>query len=145
MKFELRLCNLNKTEILTFINEVDLNEIVHVEGVPFDLKEEKLKFKYARKIRIREYQVKDYTTIMKLAIFGDLIDKVTEKAAHKIWYLKVVEYDFRRYLKTTEKLLVTVQPDLNIEVIDVDKNRRWKRFNQYQCCNPNYVSRFKKF
>ena len=84
MKFELLLLTLNKTEILTFINEVDLNETVHVDGVPFDLKEEKLKFKYARKIRIREYQVKDYTTIMKLAIFGDLIDKVTEKAAHKI-------------------------------------------------------------
>ena len=124
MKFELRLLTLNKTEILTFINEVDLNETVHVEGVPFDLKEEKLKFKDARKIRIREYKIKDYTTIMKLAIFGDLIDKVTEKAAHKILYLKVVKYDFRRYLKTTEKLLVIVQPDVNIEVIDVDKNRR---------------------
>ena len=122
MKFELRLLTLNKTEILTFINEVDLNETVHV--VPFDLKEEKLKFKDARKIRIREYKIKDYTTIMKLAIFGDLIDKVTEKAAHKILYLKVVKYDFRRYLKTIEKLLVTVQPDVNIEVIDVDKNRR---------------------
>ena len=78
MKFELRLLTLNKTEILTFINEVDLNETVHVEGVPFDLKEEKLKFKDARKIRIREYKIKDYTTIMKLAIFDDLIDKVTQ-------------------------------------------------------------------
>ena len=106
-KFEPRRFNLNNTEISTVIS-------VHVEGVLFDLKEEKLKFKEARKIRIPEYKVTDYTAIIKLEIFGDLIDKVT--------YLRVAIYHFKRYLKTTDNLSITVQPDLNIEV--TSKKRR---------------------
>ena len=34
------------------INETGLNEIVHIEGVVFDLKEEKVKFKDGREIII---------------------------------------------------------------------------------------------
>ena len=122
-KFEPRRFNLNNTEISKVIS-------VHVEGVLFDLKEEKLKFKEARKIRIPEYKVTDYTAIIKLEIFGDLIDKVTEKSAYKISYLRVAIYHFKWYLKTTDNLSITVQPGLNIEV--TSKKRRWKQFNQYQ-------------
>ena len=45
LEFEPRLLNLNITKISTIINETGLNEIVHIEGVVFDLKEEKVKFK----------------------------------------------------------------------------------------------------
>ena len=58
LEFEPRLLNLNITKILTIINETGLNEIVHIEGVIFDLKEE-------------------------LTIFGDLIDEVNENTSYK--------------------------------------------------------------
>ena len=48
LEFEPRLLNLNITKILTIINETGLNEIVHIEGVFFYLKDEKVKFKDAR-------------------------------------------------------------------------------------------------
>ena len=52
LAFEPRLLNLSITKILTIINETGLNEIVHIEGVVFDLKEEKVKFKDGREIII---------------------------------------------------------------------------------------------
>ena len=78
LEFEPRLLNLNITKISTIINETGLNEIVHIEGVVFDLKEEKVKFKDGREIRIQECKVKYDTTIITLTIFGDLIDEVNE-------------------------------------------------------------------
>ena len=45
LEFEPRLLNLTITKISTIINKTGLNEIVHIEGVVFDLKEEKVKFK----------------------------------------------------------------------------------------------------
>ena len=35
-----------------------------------------MKFKYGRKLRIQECKVKDDTAIIKLTMFGDLIDEV---------------------------------------------------------------------
>ena len=58
LEFEPRLLNLNITKILMIINETGLNEIVHIEGVVLDLKEE-------------------------LTIFGDLIDEVNENTSYK--------------------------------------------------------------
>ena len=78
------------------INETGLNEIVHIEGVVLDLKEE-------------------------LTIFGDLIDEVNENSPYKISYLRVAKYDYERQLKTTENSTVIIQPDLNIELTDADK------------------------
>ena len=52
LEFEPRLLSLNITKILTMISETGLNEIVHMEGVVFDLKEEKVKFKDGREIII---------------------------------------------------------------------------------------------
>lgn len=40
--------------ILTIINEIRLNKTVHIEEVLFSLKEEKVKFKDSRNIRIQE-------------------------------------------------------------------------------------------
>ena len=71
LEFEPRLLNLNITKILTIINETGLNEIVHIEGVVLDLKEE-------------------------LTIFGDLIDEVNENSPYKISYLRVAKYDYER-------------------------------------------------
>ena len=105
----------------TIINETGLNEITHIEGILFDLKEEKVKFKDGRGIRIQECKVKDDTVIMKLTIFGDLIDEVSENSSYKISYLRVAKYDYERYLKTTESSTVIIQPDLNIELTDIDK------------------------
>ena len=121
LEFEPRLLNLNITKISTIINETGLNEIVHIEGVVFDLKEEKVKFKDGREIRIQECKVKDDTAIIKLTIFGDLIDEVNENSSCKISYLRVAKYDYERYLKTTESSTVVIQPDLNIELTDVGK------------------------
>ena len=45
LEFEPRLLNLTITKISTIINKTGLNEIVHIEGVVFDLKEEKVKLK----------------------------------------------------------------------------------------------------
>ena len=68
--------DLGRTKISTIINEIWLNAIVHIEGVVFGLKEEKVKFKDSSKIKIRECKVKDDTAIIKLTIFGDLINDV---------------------------------------------------------------------
>ena len=106
---------------MTIINETALNEIVHIEGVAFDLKEEKVKFKDGREIRIQECKVKYDTTIITLTIFGDLIDEVNENSSYKISHLRVAKYDYERYLKTTERSTVKIQPDLNIELADEDK------------------------
>ena len=57
---------------------------------------------------------------MQLPTFGDLTDKVIEKSVCKISYVRVAKYHFKRYLKTTENSSVTVQPDLNIEVTNID-------------------------
>ena len=121
LEFEPRLLNLNITKISTIINETGLNEIVHIEGVVFDLKEEKVKFKDGRDIRIQECKVKDDTAIIKLTIFGDLIDEVNENFSYKISCLRVAKYEYKRYLKTTENSTVIIQPDLNTELTDVDK------------------------
>ena len=75
LEFEHQLLNLDRSEVLTSINEIGLNEIFQIE-VLFDLKEEKVKFEDGRKIRIRQCKVKDDSAIMKLTIFGDHIDKV---------------------------------------------------------------------
>ena len=52
-------------------NETGLNEIVHIEGVVLNLKEE-------------------------LTIFGDLMDEVNENSSYKISYLRVAKYDYER-------------------------------------------------
>ena len=88
---------------MTIINETALNEIVHIEGVAFDLKEEKVKFKDGREIRIQECKVKYDTTIITLTIFGDLIDEVNENSSHKILHLRVAKYDYEQYLKKNKK------------------------------------------
>ena len=103
LEFEPRLLNLNITKISTIINETGLNEIVHIEGVVSDLKEEKVKFKDGRKIRIQECKVKDDTAIIKLTIFGDLIDEVNENSSYKILHLRVAKYDYEQYLKKNKK------------------------------------------
>ena len=72
---------------------------MHIEGVVFDLKEEKVKFKDGRKIRIQECKVEDDTVIIKLTIFGDLIDEVNENSSYKILHLRVAKYDYEQYLK----------------------------------------------
>ena len=56
-----------------------------------------------------------------MTIFAHLIDEVKEKSFRKISYLKVAKYDYERYFKTTESSTVTIQPDLNIELKDIDK------------------------
>ena len=71
LEFEPRLLNLNITKILMIFNETGLNEIVHIEGVVLDLKEE-------------------------LTIFGDLMDEVNENSSYKISYLRVAKYDYER-------------------------------------------------
>ena len=43
MEFKPQFLNLDRTKISTFINEIWLNEIFHIEGVLFYLKEEKKK------------------------------------------------------------------------------------------------------
>ena len=94
LEFKPRLLNLNITKISTIINETGLNEIVHIEGVAFDLKEEKVKIKDGREIRIQECKVKDNTAIIKLTIFGDLTDEVNENSFYKISHLRVAKYDY---------------------------------------------------
>lgn len=42
------------------------------------------KIRNGRKIRFRECKVKDDTTIIKLIMFGDLIDEVKQKSSYKI-------------------------------------------------------------
>ena len=54
LEFEPRLLNLDITKISTIINETGLTLIVHIEGVVFYIKEEKVKFKHGREIRIQE-------------------------------------------------------------------------------------------
>ena len=54
LEFKPRLLNLNITKILAIINETGLSEIVHIEGVVFDLKEEKLNLRMVEKFRIQE-------------------------------------------------------------------------------------------
>ena len=43
------------------------------------------------------------------------------KTSYKISHLRVAKYDYERYLKTTERSTVIIQPDLNIELTDEDK------------------------
>ena len=90
---------------------------MHIEVVVFDLKEEKVKFDDGR---IQEYKVKDDTAIIKLALFDDHIDEVNENSSYTISYLGVAKYEYERYLKTTESSTVIIQPDLNIELTDLD-------------------------
>ena len=52
LEFDSRLLNLNITKISAIINERGLIEIVHIEGVVFNLKEGKVIFKDGREIRI---------------------------------------------------------------------------------------------
>ena len=121
LEFEPRLLNLDITNIAIIINETVLHEIVHKEGVLFDLKEEKVKFKDGIEIRIQECKVKDDTGIIKMTIFGDFIDEVNENSSYEISYLRDAKYDYERYFKTTESSTVIIQPDLNIELTDIDK------------------------
>ena len=90
---------------------------MHIEVVVFDLKEEKVKFDDGR---IQEYKVKDDTAIIKLTLFDDHIDEVNENSSYTISYLGVAKYEYERYLKTTESSTVIIQPDLNIELTDLD-------------------------
>ena len=94
---------------------------MHIEGVAFDLKEEKVKIKDGREIRMQECKVKDNTAIIKLTIFGDLTDEVNENSFYKISHLRVAKYDYEWYLKTTESSTVIICLDLNIELTDLDK------------------------
>ena len=94
---------------------------MHIEGVSFDLKEEKVKFKDGREIRIQECKVEDDTGIIKLTLFGNLIDEIKENSSYKISHLQVAKYDYGRYLKTTKGSTVKIQPDLNIELTEEDK------------------------
>ena len=98
MEFEPRLLNLNITKISTIIKETGLNEILRIEGVIFDLKEEKVKLKDGRGIRIQECKVKDDDAIIKLTTFGDLFDEANENSSHKTSYLRVAKYNYERYL-----------------------------------------------
>ena len=102
LEFDSRVLNLNITKILTSINKRGLNEIVHIEGVVFDLKEGKVLFKDGREIRIQECKVKDDTAIIKLTIIGDLIDEVNENSFYKVSYLRAAKYDYEWYLKTID-------------------------------------------
>ena len=90
---------------------------MHIEVVVFDLKEEKVKFDDGR---IQEYKVKDDTAIIKLTLFDDHIDEVNENSSYTISYLGVAKYEYERYPKTTESSTVIIQPDLNIELTDLD-------------------------
>ena len=100
LKFESRVLNLDRTNISTIVNEIGLNEIINIEGVLFDLKEEKVKFNDGIKVRIRECKVTDDTTaIIKLTIFGDLTDEIKGKSFDKISYLRVAKYNYELYLK----------------------------------------------
>ena len=121
LEFEPRFLNLDITNIPIIINETVLHEIVHKEGVLFDLKEEKVKFKDGREIRIQECKVEDDTGIIMMTIFGDLIDEVNENFSYEISYLRDAKYDYELYVKTTESSTVIIQPDLNIELTDIDK------------------------
>ena len=121
LEFEPRFLNLDITNIPIIINETVLHEIVHKEGVLFDLKEDKVKFKDGREIRIQECKVEDDTGIIKMTIFGDLIDEVNENFSYEISYLRDAKYDYELYFKTTESSTVIIQPDLNIELTDIDK------------------------
>ena len=121
LEFEPRLLNLDITNIVIIINETVLHEIVHKEGVLFDLKEEKVKFKDGIELRIQECKVKDDTGIIKMTIFGDFIDEVNENSSYEISYLRDAKYDYEQYFKTTESSTVIIQPDLNIELTDIDK------------------------
>ena len=52
----------------------------HIEGTVFDFKVEKVKFNDDRKVRIREYKVKnDTTAIIKLTMFGDFTEEKKRK------------------------------------------------------------------
>ena len=121
LEFEPRLLNLDITNIVIIINETVLHEIVHKEGVLFDLKEEKVRFKDGIELRIQECKVKDDTGIIKMTIFGDFIDEVNENSSYEISYLRDAKYDYEQYFKTTESSTVIIQPDLNIELTDIDK------------------------
>ena len=98
MEFEPRILNLNITKISTIIKETGLDEILRIEGVVFDLKEEKFKLKDGRGIRIQECKVKDDTAIIKLTKCGDVFDEVNENSSHKTSYLRVAKYNYERYL-----------------------------------------------
>ena len=54
-------------------------------------------------------------------MLGDLIDEEKEKSSYKILYPRVANYGYEQYLETTENSTVTIQPDLNFEVTEIDK------------------------
>ena len=54
-------------------------------------------------------------------MFGHLIDEGKKKSSEKISYLKVARDDSEWYLKRTESSMVIIQPYLNIELRDKDK------------------------
>ena len=49
------------------------------------------------------------------------IDEINKKSSYKSSYLRVAKYDHEQYLKTIEGSTVTIQPDLNIELTEIDK------------------------
>lgn len=49
------------------------------------------------------------------------IDEINKKSSYKSSCLRVAKYDHEQYLKTIEGSTVTIQPDLNIELTEIDK------------------------
>lgn len=93
LDFEPRTLQLKYTDIVTIMNELALNQLIHIHVFLSDVIAEMTKWKDGKFLKIKKAKLFDKIGFVKLTIFNDFVKSIVENKGLLLTYLRVGKYE----------------------------------------------------